>query len=360
MSNNLASVVAQHGARYPQMLPQDVFKLLYQSQFGPGHLIENPAQTLDYLEAEWANCPADAGQPLLENIGNGFSRLYLSAAKAQGIALPLIHRLFCASAQPTGTAEGFIQQVKLLMTACDRGELPFMSQDLAGLLMQWEREGRPHFSHTAQYRDAYHPAYRVVRSAYGPVLPLLQAIERGSREAPMVVAIDGRCGAGKTTLAALLAEVFLAPVIHMDDFFLPPALRTEERLGQPGGNIHAERFEAEVLAKLKTDQPFSYRVFDCSIGDYGDTRHIVPSPVTIIEGVYSMHPQFRSGYDLTVFCQIDQKTQKARITARNGEAGYGMFASRWIPLEERYFTVFHVEQSCQVCIAAPVAASQQQ
>ena len=36
-----------------------------------------------------------------------------------------------------------------------------------------------------------------------------------------VIAIDGRCASGKTTLARELAERLGAGVIHMDDFFLP-------------------------------------------------------------------------------------------------------------------------------------------
>ena len=53
-----------------------------------------------------------------------------------------------------------------------------------------------------------------------------------------VIALDGRAAAGKSTLAAALAETLQAAVSHMDDFFLPLALRTPQRLAQPGGNIH--------------------------------------------------------------------------------------------------------------------------
>ena len=43
---------------------------------------------------------------------------------------------------------------------------------------------------------------------------------------PLVLALDGRCGSGKTTLAAALAGQFPAStVLHTDDFYLPPADR---------------------------------------------------------------------------------------------------------------------------------------
>ena len=37
---------------YPKMQPQDFIKLAYQSEFGGGHLIEDEAKSLEYLEKE--------------------------------------------------------------------------------------------------------------------------------------------------------------------------------------------------------------------------------------------------------------------------------------------------------------------
>ena len=75
--------------------------------------------------------------------------------------------------------------------------------------------------------------------------------------------ISGKGGVGKTTLAAALCEAFGGACVHMDDFFLPPELRTAERLAAPGGNVHAERFLAEAAPRLGKGA-FSYRRFDCS------------------------------------------------------------------------------------------------
>ena len=64
---------------------------------------------------------------------------------------------------------------------------------------------------------------------------------------PFLIAIDGMCGSGKTTLANYLAKELNASLFHMDDFFLQPHQRTPERLADPGGNVDYERFKAEVL-----------------------------------------------------------------------------------------------------------------
>lgn len=68
---------------------------------------------------------------------------------------------------------------------------------------------------------------------------------------PFLIAIDGRCAAGKTTFAEKLSSIMECSVIHMDHFFLRPEQRTKERLAQAGGNVDRERFMEEVLKPLK-------------------------------------------------------------------------------------------------------------
>ncbi|MEG2389188.1 MAG: shikimate kinase, partial [Clostridia bacterium] len=45
-----------------------------------------------------------------------------------------------------------------------------------------------------------------------------------------LIAIDGMCGSGKSTLGQRLAEALGGNLLHMDDFFLTAAQRTPERL----------------------------------------------------------------------------------------------------------------------------------
>ena len=92
----------------------------------------------------------------------------------------------------------------------------------------------------------------------------------------VIIAIDGRCGAGKSTLAARLAELCGGNVFHMDDFFLRPEQRRPERFAEPGGNVDRERFAAEVLAPLENGSRFSYRPFVCRNMALGDTVEVEP------------------------------------------------------------------------------------
>lgn len=168
-------------------------------------------------------------------------------------------------------------------------------------------------------------------------------------KAPLLVAIDGRCGAGKTTLAAQLQRRFGWSVLHMDHFFLRPEQRTEERLRMPGGNIDCERFLEEVLLPLKKGETeVSYRPYDCHRQELTEPVLIKPGAVCLIEGSYSCHPALWDNYDLHIFLTIDAEEQMRRIIGRNGADGAKAFRERWIPLEERYFAAYRIEERCEV------------
>lgn len=175
--------------------------------------------------------------------------------------------------------------------------------------------------------------------------PILEKIAQKRREGQVyVIALDGRAASGKSTMAKQLGTILDADVVQMDDFFLPTALRTEEQLRQPGGNVHYERFLEEVIPHLSAPEGFSYRVFDCGQMDYNGTKDIKSKGFRIVEGSYSCHPIFGDYADLTVFLQVEPEEQMRRILARNGEDKAQQFQSKWIPLEEVYFAYHSVAE----------------
>ncbi|MGN0453507.1 MAG: uridine kinase [Ruminococcus sp.] len=174
---------------------------------------------------------------------------------------------------------------------------------------------------------------------------ILQEIQ-GKRKEPLLIALDGRCASGKTTLALRLAEEINCNVIHMDHFFLRPEQRTKNRLSQPGGNVDYERFAEEVMKPLRQGQAFSYRVFDCKTMGFTDSIQVKPKAVTIVEGTYSCHPALWDYYDIRIFLSVDPKEQIRRIAGRNGEKAAATFRERWIPLEEQYFSAFDINGRC--------------
>ena len=180
---------------------------------------------------------------------------------------------------------------------------------------------------------------------------LLATIEsRLTQSGRSVIAIDGRCGGGKSTLAALLAERFNGAVIPADDFFLRPEQRTPRRFAQPGGNMDRERLTEEVLLPLSRGEAIAYRPFDCSTLSLGAPVTIDASSLIIVEGSYSCHPDLWDYYDLHVFVDVDPDVQIARIVAREGATKAETFKARWIPLEEKYFSHFQIQEKCELVI----------
>ena len=152
-----------------------------------------------------------------------------------------------------------------------------------------------------------------------------------------LIAIDGPCGAGKSTLARRLQEFFVdAEVYHMDDFFLPPDMRTKERLAMPGGNVYHERFLEQVLNPLQTGKPFTYQVYNCQTDSLRAVQ-AEPARLAIVEGSYSLHPTLRAHYDLKVFVDVTPQEQERRIRARNSADMVPRFLNEWIPMENAYF-----------------------
>lgn len=164
----------------------------------------------------------------------------------------------------------------------------------------------------------------------------------------LIIAIDGRCTAGKTTLATDLSNNCGCNIIHMDHFFLRPEQRTTERLNEPGGNVDYERFLKEVLIPLKQGELFSYRPYDCRRQELKEALRITPNPINIVEGSYSCHPALYAYYDLKIFLTVDETEQLRRIRNRNGEKGAVLFQENWIPLEERYFSEYHIKDNCDL------------
>ncbi len=308
-------------AAHPATCPQDLLKHCYQATFGAEHLLTDKTAAKACFDAEFAAVPPRAGE-LYEAISDHVCRVYLDVWKQRGMPDDWLFSLFVRSKPQPQDIDAWLNAAAAVM--------PQAVQEIEA----YRRDPHP-VHHSENYRAAEGPSYRVVSRHLCRLIPILEKMGQ-------VTAIDGRAAAGKSTLAADLAAVTGASVIHMDDFFLPPQLRTPERLAQPGGNIHYERFAVEVLPYLRSPEPFVYQRFDCGQMALTDHQTVAPG-LRIVEGVYSRHPRFGDYADLTIFCDIDPAEQMRRIRHRNpGMAD--RFEREWIPMEERYFKTYDIKK----------------
>ena len=75
----LREILQTHAAKYPKMQPTDAVKLIYQNEFGGGHMISDEKACLAYLIREYASVEKNPQIPLYEEIGNGILRVNLAA-----------------------------------------------------------------------------------------------------------------------------------------------------------------------------------------------------------------------------------------------------------------------------------------
>lgn len=384
------------------MRSTDLLKLIHQNVFGSGHLAPSPEIVRERLSDEFISC--NKTEPFVETLGE-CSRVYIGSAVPASAAdsaaadgsgsrgiinkiagfenrpadarlLEVIARLFILTADrfpadythADETSRAMLDDcINMAREVVRDGCFGFGIDEFDSAAAEFAAAGYPAQSHSDIYRNAYLPAYRVVDSYFARLIPCLYEISRllDEKAGQVRVVIDGRAASGKTTAAELIAgyfsgaylhefpdaRSFTTDIIHADDFFLPPSLRTPERLNETGGNLHRERFYDEIIANLDSPDGFSYRVFDCSKMDYApEPRKVKPCRLLIFEGAYSLHPGFGDYYDLAIFSDISPDEQRRRILSRNGERMHKRFEQEWIPMEEKYFDGFDIRQKCKITI----------
>ena len=130
---------------------------------------------------------------------------------------------------------------------------------------------------------------------------ILDAITRLTREraSPILVALDGRSGTGKSTLAMALAQDVPATVVPSDDFFAAEitaaawAVRSASERARDC--IDWRRLRREALEPLLSGHAAAWHPFDFGVGaradgTYGISTEIVrrePGPIAILDGAYS-------------------------------------------------------------------------
>lgn len=334
-------ILALHTAKYPNMEPRDYGKLAYQSCFGPEHMISGAEQVEAGILREWREmerCSPEEPEP----IGGGLCRFPLSLLRDERDGA-LLARLFAATARTSPKQrEAFPQHLAELREL----DVPGMEEWLA----EYEQAGCPPVGHSEAFRQAYHPHYRLVKEEYARVFPIFRdVVGHLEKENPVILAIDGRCGSGKSSLGRVMAEVFFCVLVHMDDYYRPAENRAANWMEIPGGNMDLERFRAEVLEPFKRGEAIHSRPYCCQSGTMGEERVMPRAPLLVVEGSYSHHPLLRDRCDRTIFLTCGREEQIRRLQVREG-AYFHRFRELWMPLEERYFQAYSIPERADVVV----------
>lgn len=342
-------ILLEHYGRYPEMEIRDVFKFLYQSTFGCEHMVSSEDAVTEYIEKEFSDIGVGR-EDVIEKLDGDYSRVPLSILE-KGLSSSTLGKIFCASSKKkVGSQTDLICKLNAARELVNEKLLPYDVTCFDSEVEKWRSDGFPAVRHSENFRKTYKPSYRVISNDYIAFLPMFCELDSRLAKGSVKLAIEGGSASGKSTLSALLSELYDCTVFHMDDFFLRPEQRTAERFAEPGGNIDRERFLEEVLTPLSAGEPFTYKVFDCSTMTLGESVQAVPKKLTVIEGAYSMHPELSDHYDFTVLLKVSKDLQRERIRKRNTATLAERFFNEWIPLEEKYFSHFNVEEKCDMVI----------
>lgn len=151
----------------------------------------------------------------------------------------------------------------------------------------------------------------------------------------LLIALDGRCGSGKSSLAMELAQELPLNLIHMDDYYLPMADRDPDWKEHYGKNMNFARLISEIIEPALKGDSLRVRPYSCRYARYQEEVQLPPKSVTLIEGSYSLHPLLRDFYHYSIYLQVSDETQRQRLIAREGER-FPFYEELWIPLENAY------------------------
>jgi len=342
-------MIIEHCEKYPGLILQDLFKFLYQSAFGCEHLLGHRNDVVEYLEAEYKG-GGKRTKNEIEPLDGDYSRVHLGIMR-DGLTAKTFGSLFILSAKhENGAVRSLREKLEITQEMILSEELPFSEIEFTAVTKLWKKKGFPPLHHSEKFRALYHPSYRLMSNKFVPFLPLFTALDKALAKGEVTLAVEGGAASGKSTLAELLSRVYGCTVIHVDDYFLRPEQRTPERLSEIGGNFDRERFIDEVALPLSRGEDMCVRRFDCGTMTLGEATEVKRSRLTVIEGVYSMHPKLSHLYNMSVFLDVPAEVQAKRIEGRNSPEMARRFADEWIPKENAYFEAMNVKERCTIVL----------
>lgn len=157
-----------------------------------------------------------------------------------------------------------------------------------------------------------------------PVLVVVDSARPPGAMTSTVVAIDGFGGAGKSTLAQIVAERRGARVVHTDDF----ASWDDPVNWWP-------RLLTEVLVPLSRNQTASYRRYDWGSQTLAEWHDIEPGGLLILEGVTSSREAFRPYLAASIWVETPRDLCLKRGLERDGDGAEELWA-QWMSDEDEW------------------------
>jgi uridine kinase len=141
--------------------------------------------------------------------------------------------------------------------------------------------------------------------------------------ATRVVAVDGRSGAGKTSLAAALRDELRAPVVPMEELYG----------GWDGLEHGIDLLVSAVLEPLAAGRAARVPRYDWVAGAWAEPTVLEPPDVLIVEGVGAGARRAARFESVLVWLEVAGPARKRRALDRDG-ATFAPYWDRWAAQED--------------------------
>lgn len=167
------------------------------------------------------------------------------------------------------------------------------------------------------------------------------------RTTPLVVAIDGRSGAGKSSIAAEVAAALDVAIIPTDDFYAAHVSNAEWDARTPAqraaDGIDWRRLRANAIEPLMAGRTAAWYPFEFEAkrpdGTFPLATSVVtrdPAAVILLDGAYSARPELADLIDLSVLVDVSPAERRRRLVERDGKAYMDGWQARWGVAEDYY------------------------
>ena len=179
----------------------------------------------------------------------------------------------------------------------------------------------------------------------------LIAGKQGKEAMPLLIAIDGAGGAGKSSLARRIQDELVdVSIVEMDDFYCP-ADASIRRTWSPEEGYQKffdwMRLRDHVLEPLQKKVSPRFQVFDWMRNQLNGWKQVALDPVIIVEGVYALRPELRSFYHLCLFVEAPNDVRTARLRARGGSE---QEIKMWQAAESWYLINVRPQDNCDLVV----------
>jgi para-aminobenzoate synthetase len=186
-------------------------------------------------------------------------------------------------------------------------------------------------------------------AAHGTIVAAVRELT-AARHTPVVVALDGGSGSGKSTVALAIAAQLNAALVQSDDFFAAEITDAGWDARTPAEKVRDaidwRRLRTEALEPLRAGKPARWHAFDFDAGVRADGTYAMrtdfvehePRAVIVLDGAYSTRPELADLIDLTVLFDVPVGERHARLAAREEKRWLDAWHARWDDAEAYYFT----------------------